>query len=107
MVTIYHELGIHHEKGSGNNGSKEDMASGKILGASVVKEHHWVIYQMLIKKIVKGLGKYVPGFGMGSVGNHYNRSSLTMYMYLTNITGLIIIIIGRWLPNTFFLYICN
>ena len=58
-----------------------------------------------VKETVKETGKDVPGFGLGGVGTHSNRSALIMAMYPTNIPGFIIIIIVRWLPNTFFLYI--
>ena len=56
-------------------------------------------------KTVKETGKDVPGFGLGGVGTHSNRSAVIMAIYPTNLLGFIVTIIVRWLLNTYFLYI--
>ena len=58
-----------------------------------------------VKETVKETGKDVPGFGLGGVGTHANRSAVIMAIYPTNLLGFIVILIVRWLLNTYFLYI--
>ena len=61
----------------------------------------------LIKKTVEKLGKSVLRFGPSGTGTHSNRPEVAVVMYLDKVPVFTIIIICRWLYDTFILLIRN